>query len=162
MKRFLLSVFACGVLFNACLKVEELPPEPIIKFERFAVQGDSVAFFTFSFQDGDGDIGLRTGDTLGVFHRDSLYYNNLFLEYFELDSGEWVKQDVSVPFYYRIPELSPIGQNPTLEGDIEVELAPFFNPFSSLDTFRFEAKMVDRSLNESNLIVTPGLVKSSF
>ncbi|MFT5336656.1 MAG: hypothetical protein ACJAY8_000753 [Sphingobacteriales bacterium] len=144
---------------SSCLKIEELPDTPILKYRGFVVQGDTLGILQLSFQDGDGDVGLIPGDTTGPFQRDSLFYHNLFLDYFELESGSWVKQDVSVPFYYRIPKLDPVGQNPTLEGDIDVELVPFFDPTSPNDTFRFEAKLVDRSFQFSNTIVSATLIK---
>jgi hypothetical protein len=46
-----------------------------------------------------------------------------------------------------------------LEGDIDVELVPFFDPTSPNDTFRFEAKLVDRSFQFSNTIVSATLIK---
>lgn len=144
---------------SGCLKIEELPDTPILKYNGFVVQGDTLGILQLSFQDGDGDVGLNPGDTVGPFHRDSIFYHNLFLDYFELVNGTWVKLDVSVPFYYRIPQLDPVGQNPTLEGDIDVELVPFFDPTSPNDTFRFEAKLVDRSFQFSNVVRTVSLLK---
>ena len=70
------------ILLSSCLKVEVYPDEPVITYKSFEVFGDS-AIITISFTDGDGDIGLSTGDTIGNYAPDSYFYFNAYLEYYE-------------------------------------------------------------------------------
>ena len=152
------------VLVASCLPVEDLPPEPEIVFKSFTQEGTG-ATLVFGFTDGDGNIGLEQGDTLGVNCPDTcIYYWNLFCEYYELQDGEWTHIPIdwtlenSIPFYYRVPRAEPTGQNPALIGDISIDM-PFYSLPSDYDTARFEVKLVDRDLNESNVITTSAFIK---
>lgn len=134
------------LLFSSCFLPEELPPEPEIKFERYTLVKDtlepklgSISHFiklTISFTDGDGDIGLAEGDTLPQPY----YDNNLFIN----NIG------------YRIPDITPTGQNKTLTGEIDVEI--WIIPASLYDTIVYEIYLVDRALNQSNIVMAPAIV----
>lgn len=161
MKSYLAVIGILGLFtLSACLKVEEFPDEPSITLRDFRTYPDS-ARIVIGFTDGDGDIGLNEADTTGNFAPESVYYNNLFCDYFELQNGEWVKyDDIAIPFYYRVPRVTPSGQNPTLIGEMSVLLAPlYYIPGTGYDTCRFEVKLVDRSLNMSNVVRTRAFVK---
>ncbi|MFM1932151.1 MAG: hypothetical protein RL226_1454 [Bacteroidota bacterium] len=161
--RVVLFVGISSVLLASCLKTEEFPNEPVIEFKAFDVSG-SGAVLTLSFTDGDGNFGLRGNDTLYPFCYDTCdYYYNLFLEYEELQDGEWTTITLDpdlgqIPFYYRVPWAQPSGQSPTQDGEINVDMPTYFltTPY---DTFRFSATIVDRSLNFSNTVKTDVKVK---
>lgn len=147
--------FAMGALLQACKKPDSYPDEPELSFEKFEKGKDDKAFLTVSFTDGDGNVGLKEGDTTGKFSPDNRYHYNLFLEYFEKQNGEWVKRELDPPFYYRIPPLEPKGQSKALEGDIRVELSPtYYDPNSPYDTIKYKVRLADRDLNESNPVET--------
>ncbi len=162
------GLYICCIIlvasFAACIPVEDLPPEPAITFESFNQEANG-ATLTIGFTDGDGNIGLEQGDTTGVnCPDDCIYYWNLFCEYYEFQDGEsqhieihWT-DDNSIPFYYRIPRAEPTGQNPALIGEIAIDM-PFYSLPSDYDTARFEIKLVDRDLNESNTVLTSVFVK---
>ena len=152
-----LAVSAVVLLLPACLKTEKFPVEPLIEYKSLEQFGDSASL-VISFTDGDGDIGLAPGDTFPPY--DTLpYYYNLFVEYEELQNGTWTTVDLLLPLYYRIPVITPAGQNKTLEGDIAVALAPFpTNPVSLFDTVRYTVKLVHRDLHESNTVITEEIV----
>jgi hypothetical protein len=57
----------------------------------------------------------------------------------------------------RIPNITPEGQNKTLEGEIDIALY-INNPLSSFDTIKFQAYIFDRALHQSNTIETPEIV----
>ena len=61
-------------------------------------------------------------------------------------------EDIS--FLYRVPYLTPNGQNKALKGEIKVTMEPsYFNPLSSQsDTVKFKIYLVDKSFNESNVV----------
>lgn len=147
-----------GVLLFGCRKEEKFPPEPVIAFKSLEQypQGDSASF-VISFTDGDGDVGLDAYDDQPPFDTASQYYHNLFLEYDELQNGVWTSIDFVLPLYYRIPRITPTGQNKALEGEIAVALKPW--PYSSTgDTIRIRAYMVDRALNTSNTVTSSSIV----
>ncbi|MCB0762788.1 MAG: hypothetical protein KDC12_14775, partial [Flavobacteriales bacterium] len=133
---------------------------------EFNINGDNTAELVIGFIDGDGDIGLDQEDTTGAFCYDTcLYHWNLFLEYYELQNGNWVHYPIdwtdpnAIPFYYRVPDVTPTGQNPALVGEIAVDLVAYFLDISEFDTARFEVTLVDRSLNMSNTVRTRSFLK---
>ncbi|MFN3918099.1 MAG: hypothetical protein ACK4K0_10190 [Flavobacteriales bacterium] len=163
--KILISGIFIAMMLNSCLKKEEFPPEPELTFISFTKMSADSAVFTFSFVDGDGDIGLEIGDTLPPYNASGDYHYNLVLQYYERKNGEWVKGtedpsgDNSPNFKsiisgYRIKNITPTGQNKLLKGQIDVFIEPFyFNPFSNWnDTIQWRAFMYDRALNKSNII----------
>ena len=156
---------ACGVLLAGCLETTSFPDEPEITFQDFVQYPDS-AIVTIGFTDGDGNVGLNKADTTGSYCTNGcLFYWNFFCEYYEKVDGEWVHQFIDwtdpdeLPFYYRVPRVVPTGQNPSLEGEIEVVMKPFYYLISENDTARFEIRIADRDLNVSNTVTTPTFVK---
>lgn len=156
----LLILIAAGLGMNACFEPEEFPKEPEVEFEKFeTIEGESSAYLTVSFTDGDGNVGLEEEDTTGKFSPDTKYHYNLWLEYHEKQNGDWVHRELTPPFYYRIPPLDPEGENKGLEGDIRVELEPtYFDAGSSYDTIKYSIQLVDRDLNESNVVETDPII----
>ncbi len=155
----MMALLALG--WVGCLKTEEFPNEPRITGSSFAQFADSASLTVF-FTDGDGDVGLDDADDQPPFDVGSDWYFNLFVEYEELQNGEWVRPNLLLPLYYRIPRLSPTGRNRSLRGEISVALKPWpiipRPPGSPDDTVRFSVHMVDRSLNVSNSETTPEVI----
>ncbi|MBN4062395.1 hypothetical protein JYU20_04280 [Bacteroidales bacterium AH-315-I05] len=159
--RFLL--FATILLAASCGRQkcdDKVPTIAFVDFEQYT--DSSLAKLIIYFQDCDGDIGLEDSDTLDPYNIEGKYYNNMLVDYFELHNGVWEKNPVKIPiedttyFYYRLPVITPSGQNKALEGEIEVKLEPYYNPFPpAADTIKYEVTLVDRALNESNKITTP-------
>ena len=143
-----------SLLFAGCLKPEAFPEEPAITFKSLEQFGDSASL-TIAFTDGDGDVGLDSYDTAPPFDTSSIYYYNLFVDYSELRHGVWTPVHFELPLYYRIPRITPTGQNKALAGEIAVAIKPWpivqGNPF---DTVRFSTHMVDRALHESNTVLS--------
>ncbi|MCB0794219.1 MAG: hypothetical protein KDB88_05735 [Flavobacteriales bacterium] len=153
--KLVLALAILVVLLSGCLKSEEFPNEPRIEFLSFERTGDS-AVVTISFTDGDGDIGLAEGDTFPPYDEPP-YDKNLYLEYEEFEEGAWVPVQLGVSSLigYRIPVITPTGQNKTLEGEIAIRLQPFvlFHQ-PDADTIRYGIRLFDRALNESNKVYT--------
>jgi hypothetical protein len=157
----ILIVLVCIGFFNfSCLKDErfsEIPDIKYIDYQQNAIVDDNgiADKLIFSFTDGDGDIGLNEWDTLPPFDTSS---RNLLLKLFEKKNGEFVEKILPAPFSYRLPYLTPEGQNKSLEGEIEVaiQLTAFLLP---TDTVRFEAYMLDRAMHKSNVITTREITK---
>ncbi len=149
-----LGIAFSGVLFVGCLKPEKFPDEPQITFKSFEQFGDSASLI-IAFTDGDGDVGLDASDNTPPFDTGT-YYFNLFVDYSELRHGVWTPVEFDLPLYYRIPRITPTGQNKALEGEIAVAIEPWpiigVPPAYPWDTVRFSIHMVDRALNGSNIV----------
>jgi len=153
--------------FSSCLKPVTYPVEPEITFTDFVASGDS-GLLSFSFTDGDGDIGLTDNDTLDPYTPGTYFYYNLYLEYYEMMDGEWVQGTAdpngnnfptadSIVFAYRIENITPTGQNKALKGDVDILLEPsYYNHNSNhSDSIKYKITFIDRALNISNTIETP-------
>jgi len=159
----------------SCKKVEKFPDIPRIEYQSFtSLYNPDLEIFDrgvlhFSFEDGDGNIGLNTYDTMPPFNPSSKYHYNLIITYFEMQNGElkevpivWfnpqTEQYDTLTLSARIPNLTPEGINKAISGEIHDTL--FIYNFNSLyDTIMFEAYIVDRALNESNKISTPLIIR---
>lgn len=167
--KYFISILLFISLTSSCLKPVSYPETPEITFTSFEIfddgTGDMDAQLKMKFTDGDGDIGLRQSDTTGVFCNDSCLYNyNVFCEYYEKQNGDWVHielpwQVFPQAFYYRIPDVSPTGQNPALSGEIKILMDTYYLSTYPGDTCRFEVHMVDRKLHHSNTITTSEFTK---
>ncbi len=146
------------ILAGGCLKTEKFPVEPKVTFKSFEFFGDSASL-VISFTDGDGDIGLDPSDVSPPFDTASSYYYNLFLEHSEKVNGEWNIVEFAEPIRYRIPRITPTGQNKTLEGEIAVAIDPFplFITGNS-DTVRYSVELVDRALHRSDRVTTTDIL----
>lgn len=146
------------ILATGCLKTEKFPVEPKIEFKSFERFSNDSASLVIKFTDGDGDIGLEAADTFPPYETNSAFYNNLLLKYFELTDGEWNEVELPEPIGYRIPRITPNGQNKTLEGEIAIAIDPF-SLFILTDsgTVRYSVEILDRALNRSNLVYTSGI-----
>ncbi len=100
------------------------------------------------FTDGDGDIGLFDEDTIPPFDY------NLFVNYFEMYNDSSQQINVTPPYHIRIPNLTPTGQNKSLKVDVKYDVDITYR---NSDTIKFELKLFDRALNESEW-VSSGLI----
>lgn len=164
--RNILLAGTCAAALTSCLKREEYPPTPVLEYKDFVKYGTDSADYVFKFTDGDGDIGLDKGDTLGDFGSNKPYYYNCIMTYYYKDgSGNWQPYDAidSTPAMdtlksrYRIPNITPEGQNKVLDGEIHIKLLAPYIPYTDKN-YKFELFIYDRSLNKSNVITTPELI----
>lgn len=154
----LVCLFTAGT-FTSCLKKKEFPDEPAITFGSFVADGTEGTLY-INFTDGDGDIGLAEGDTVAPYNVGSDFYYNFYLDYYEKQNGVWVQRtDLNPPFYYRVPVLTPSGQSKALEGEIQVDIRPFYyDPTSIYDTIMYKIRLADRALNISNEVESDEIV----
>jgi len=151
---FLLSPLVGLALLQSCATPPEYPVEPIIEYmgiskdtlRRGAMQEDTT-FVTFSFTDGDGDIGNK--DSIDLFVTDSR-------------TGVTESQ-------YRVPAVPRLGASNGIKGQItfrlfttccifppDLGLDPCFGEAASFryDKVVYEIYLRDRAGNESNRIKT--------
>lgn len=145
----------------SCLKPEVVPPVPAIEFKDYIKYGIDSADVSITFKDGDGDVGLEQSDTLPPFDPSSTYYNNIYLVYYYKGSDGLFHKYFNIPtqdtlkYAYRIPNITPTGQNKILDGEIKVTLRPAPIYVSGHTVVRFDVYIYDRALNKSNVITTP-------
>lgn len=176
LSNIILFVLIASILgFVSCKKVQKFSEIPRIEYRHFEyIYNPDLGIsdrgvISFSFEDGDGDIGLNNGDTLPPYDASSEYYYNLIITYFEMQNGELV--EVPILWYNpqteqydtltqsaRIPNLSPRGTNKAINGEIYDTLF-IYNFNSNFDTIKFEAYIYDRALHVSNTISTPLIIR---
>ncbi|HNW90154.1 MAG TPA: hypothetical protein PKN48_10860 [Bacteroidales bacterium] len=150
------------MIFLSCNKEEDFPDIPHVEFMDFTkIQNsnniDEKGILKIYFTDGDGDMGLADSDTMPPYDKNSIYYYNFFITYFEKQHGQFVEVVPAVTFNSRIPVLTSSSSNGAIKGEIEIELF-INNPFSVYDTIRFDAYIVDKALQASNVISTPEII----
>lgn len=140
-----------GIIFlSGCHKIETYSNTPQIEYLDFFEEDSSVSF---SFVDGDGDIGFRQGDTIFTSLGDTVV-ENLFITLYEKVDSTYEEVSLLLPFYFRIPYVAPQGVNKTLKGEINFKFN--YNPIV-IDTFKFEFYITDNALHKSNIETTPPL-----
>jgi hypothetical protein len=154
-------IFVVTLVFFSCKKLEQLPPVPHIEFTNFKVfdtldilgNRSKGGRLKFTFQDGDGDIGLNP-PVAG-----QLDSTNLFLTLYRQVNGVKTQvpdNDPLKPSSYRIPYMERLGRDKIIKGTISVTfLYLFYNP---ADTLSYDFYIEDRALNESNVVSTTQIV----
>ena len=140
-------------LFFSCKKREEFSHIPYLEFTKYEIKDSVDALGNITklcelhlfFTDGDGDIGLFEEDTIAPFDY------NLFVNYFEMkkNSLQQIIDTLRPPYHIRIPDLMPTGQNKSLKVDLKYDVDVSYR---NSDTIKFELKLFDRALNESEWV----------
>ena len=164
-------IFIALFAMTACKDEEDLPDEPVINSIDFRQDSKELVI---NFTDGDGNFGLPSemvdppfqaweDSSNGIINR---YHNNLWLEVYVREQGVYqlLEVDNDYGFDFRIPELTPKGQNKQLRVTATYDLAfdleaiAMTNTLNYGDTLRFDVVLVDRDLNESNMAESRGHV----
>lgn len=160
MKHFIYIVFLIVIIgssMTSCVKEKSFPPQPVIVFKKFILYSTDSADCIIKFKDGDGDIGILSGDTISEDDLKMKYLYKLnasdvaFLPY---DSDPGTAQFDTLFYGYRVPDITPDGQYKALDGEIKIKLrtAPLFNPLHKV--VKFEIVLTDRAGNKSNMVTT--------
>jgi len=162
---------------GACFPEPDYPDTPAIGFKSIrnspAKLLDTVRV-SISFQDGNGDLGLASEDTVPPFQalqankKPNLFYNNIFVSIYKKVKGVFVPvifQSEGFNLNGRFPLLNPKGKVKPLEGELSYEILffyafpEFYSPRINLkDTLVFDVQITDRALNKSNTIRTEEIV----
>jgi len=150
---------------SACIKIEQLPPEPKIEFTSFEIfdtldilgNTSKGGRLLFRFEDGDGDLGLSAPSGLQT---DT---TNMSLVLFRKIDGEMVKvtdkYDPLLPYdSYRIPFMQRLGQNQILKGSISLSF--IYQSYEPGDTIKYDFFIKDRAENISNMEETAEIIVS--
>jgi len=169
-KSYLVGMLLLALAAMSCQKPVEYPIEPKIAYEGFTYLFNPDSTFSgqgvisFSYTDGDGDLGLNEGDTLPPFGLHDTHYYNLVVDYLKCVNGEFVKTPLlswnaqtqtydTISFNARFKRLRDSDEPKAISGTMDYTLT-VQNPFSPNDTIKFEIRILDRALHESNVIQT--------
>ena len=172
-KRNLIGLLFLSMVMASCQKPVEYPIEPKIAYEGFTYLINEDSTFTgegivsFSYTDGDGDLGLDDSDTLPPFGFHDAHYYNMVIDYMKCVNGEFVKTPLlswnpqtqsydTVTFNARFRRLRDSENPKAISGRMEYKLT-VQNPLSPDDTIKFEIRILDRALHESNTIQTEAI-----
>jgi hypothetical protein len=150
------------VLLGSCLKVEQISPIPNIAFTNFEIFDSTdilgndlkAGKLRFFFEDGDGDIGIRSNSGL----TDT---TDLFFILYRKVNGVMVPAETNDPLYpssYRIPYMERLGQNKILRGTISVTFLYLF--YEPTDTISYDFYLKDRAGHPSNNSSTSEIIIS--
>jgi hypothetical protein len=153
MKGFVLSVFILALIVS-CKKESSFSPIPAIQFEKFIVYNADSSDCIISFQDGDGDIGVLSGDTTPYNLKMTYLHKNSAGNFVPYNANSGSSVFDTLAYTFRIQNITPNGQYKALTGDITVQLraAPIFNPKDSV--VKFAINLWDRAGHESNTVYT--------
>ena len=169
-KCYLVGMLLLVLAAMSCQKPVEYPIEPKIAYEGFTYLFNPDSTFSgqgvisFSYTDGDGDLGLNDADTLSPFGLHDAHYYNLVVDYLKCVNGEFVKTPLlswnaqtqtydTISFNARFKRLRDSEEPKAISGTMDYTLT-VQNPFSPDDTIKFEIHILDRALHESNVIQT--------
>ena len=178
-KPIVIMLALLSVAIAGCQKEVEYPIEPQIAYTGFSYLFSADSTFSgegvisFSYTDGDGDLGLDDGDTLYPFGFQDPHYYNMVVDYLKAENGVFVKTPLlslhvptspddtlvlydTVTFNARFRRLRDNDDPKAISGTIDYKLT-VQNPFSPDDTIKFEIRILDRALHESNVIQTEAI-----
>jgi len=129
---------------TSCSKseIDEISVVPSIELISISndtiIEFDETLIITISYEDGDGDLGFVETDKYALFVRD------IRLEEFDA-------------FY--LGPIAPLNAVIPIKGKLDIEFPTLFIfGNEAMETTRFEIKMVDRNMNESNILVTEDII----
>jgi hypothetical protein len=166
-KLFYSSVLLLCILFAfSCKKTAPVSVIPVISFAGFTATDNSTAVLTFNFTDGDGDIGVPSGDsTIDCYIR--YYYlsptSGKYLPLYAAISGNPNPNSLadSNIYTYSIPYITDNLKSKSLDGQVVINMNGYKSTHGalpdSLDSFRYTIWIFDRAGHKSNVVTTPGL-----
>lgn len=156
-------LFIMALLLPSCIKEENYSIIPEIWYDNMTLVYNSAndpypskGILAITFQDGDGDIGLRARDTFPPFNKEGEYYYNYVIRYFEKRDTGWAEVILNPPYSARLPMLNMGYEGKPIKGLIVDTLE--MDPAPDFDTIRFEMFIYDRALHKSNVVSTPPIV----
>lgn len=153
MKRFIFSLFILTSVVS-CKKEASFSTIPAIEFKKFITYNIDSADCTISFKDGDGDVGVLSGDTNSYNLKMKYLYKNSAGNFVAYDADPGTLVFDTLFYTFRIKTITPDGQYKAIDGDITAQLraAPIFNPKHSV--VKFSINLWDRAGHESNTVTT--------
>lgn len=171
---FCAALALMGLGISSCLTEPSYSDTPEIEFKSIkktflntAGGAYDTVVVTVSFKDGDGDLGLNNDETTFPYSetdasgQPNRFYNNYFFTPQIRNTGTNQFEDLQLgSFNYnsRYPRLAPASQEnrkAPLKGDLSFGQRIFASQLiPSGSVIRFKVSIVDRALNESNVVTT--------
>ncbi len=169
-----LFIISSLLLLVSCEKVPSFDDTPEIEFQSInksiifdpltLVQTDSITI-SLDFKDGDGDLGLNTGEANTGKYVDE-FAKNFHLTFFKKENGVFrdITNDGPEPLDFggTFERLAPTDEIAPIQGTLSNHLLLLHvnnsDFISQHDTLRFEVYVYDRALNRSNTITTSEIV----
>lgn len=130
-------------MFFGCKYDDKYTNDPIPKISNISTNQMEYTQFTdtvvigLDYQDGDGDLGFESADSLSV----------------EVKDIRFAKAD-----YYHLKPLSPLGKRIAISGKISISLKNIFLiGAGNLESTKFQIRIKDRSQNWSNVLLTKSI-----
>ncbi len=158
MKKNIFLIILVSILFLKCEKAETYSEIPEIKYAGFNViegDGESVIAYgilTFSFVDGNGDIGFpeNSDSTIKEKIPDIIIY-----EYTKNDGLFSINDTVE----YLLPYFAEGVYREHIKGEIDINLS---RTILDSDTVYYEFYILDRAEHKSNIEITPEIIYSEL
>lgn len=163
--RYLSILFIGAAIVSSCKKnAEEYSPIPALEFKSFKAYDKYTAFMVLKFVDGDGDIGLKTSDTTGIYDKNSPYYYNLYMKVFYKaadgsfkDTALYDIQTNTIDtglYKQRIQFVEKTTKENYLKGEFEIDMNGY-RQLAIHKTIKYKIYFYDRAQNKSNVLETP-------
>ncbi|MGC9374531.1 MAG: hypothetical protein ACP5DQ_05750 [Bacteroidales bacterium] len=149
-------------LLASCEKEDQYLDIPEIKYKNFTLAQETengfeniIGRLSFTFTDGDGDIGIDPNtETADDTPTTEIY--NTFITRFYKENNQFVR-DTTIT--YIIPYMEGGEYREYLKGEIEIKL--YFTDFN-YDTLKFDFYIYDRANHKSNTESTPEIIVSEW
>lgn len=166
----LVFILFAAIAIASCIKKEVYPSQPVITYKNFLRYGSNPASpdsmeLVVSFTDNEGDIGLESSDTNGIFKR-----GNFWMIYLYDSSGVWAAGDSNlvtpqidtIRKGYRIPPevLPPDDASEPMKGLIYIKQKkiPSGPPIVSHKKIKYIVYLYDKAFHKSDTIHTPAII----
>ncbi len=146
----------------SCKDDPEISKTPEISFGEFLlyknISGkDSMIVLRINYEDGDGDLGLSSTDTLPPYNYGNSAFYNLFVTYQVNNGIKWEKilnpsTSDTIHYNQRFPRLNLTKKDKHITGfmDLKIPASPY--PGIKPSGVRFGIVMMDRALHKSNAV----------
>ena len=160
MKYHVFFILFITFFFSGCEKEEVYSEIPEIKYLGFTAGYEEtglgtqlIGTLTFSFIDGDGDIGFYENSDSTI---DAPVIHDIFIYEYNKVNDEFVVSDT---IKYWMPYFEQGVYMKSLKGSIDIKLT---RTIHSEDTAKYEFYIQDRAYNMSNIESTPEIIYSEL
>jgi len=152
LKNTIICTILVYVTISSCVNPPDYPDEPVIGFigmtnntmnQGFGLDGEDYTEITFSFQDGDGDLGDTIANVFLVDKRDGVQSHSFTVD---VIPPQGAANGISGEITIKVPTTCCISDN------TPVPCQP--DPIDPVDTIVYEIRINDRAGNESNMVET--------
>jgi hypothetical protein len=139
-----ISLLLLFPLLNSCKEILNTTGNPVPRIALVKIAPTQVKQFvdslkiTFTYEDGDGDLGNDNAD---------------------INSLEVQDERLAKPDYYYVPPMAPVGEKIRIKGQMTMNLRNvFLLGTGNMETTSFTVRIQDRAGNWSNPIKTPEVI----